>query len=37
MAQLAGMELSDRWAGWDQETFTSNSQRHVSVWVKQAG
>ena len=37
MAQLAGMELSDRWVGWDQETFTSNSQRQVSVWVKQAG
>jgi SAM-dependent methyltransferase len=34
MAQLAGMRLRDRWAGWKREPFTSESRQHVSVWEK---
>lgn len=34
MAALAGLELRDRWAGWDREPFTSESRSHVSVWRK---
>ena len=34
MAQLAGMRLRDRWAGWAREPFTSESRQHVSVWEK---
>jgi SAM-dependent methyltransferase len=34
MAQLAGMRLYGRWAGWAREPFTSESGGHVSVWVK---
>ncbi len=34
MAQLAGMELRERWAGWKREPFTSESRQHVSVWGK---
>jgi SAM-dependent methyltransferase len=34
MAQLAGMQLSDRWSGWNREPFTSESREHVSVWKK---
>ena len=34
MAQLAGMRLRDRWAGWTREPFTSDSHQHVSVWEK---
>jgi SAM-dependent methyltransferase len=36
MAQLAGMELSERWGGWQREPFTSDSRMHVSVWHKPA-
>jgi SAM-dependent methyltransferase len=36
MAQLAGLRLADRWAGWQREPFTSESRQHVSVWVKPA-
>jgi SAM-dependent methyltransferase len=36
MAQLAGMRLRDRWAGWVREPFTSDSRQHVSVWQKPA-
>jgi SAM-dependent methyltransferase len=32
MAELAGMRLRDRWAGWKREPFTSDSTEHVSVW-----
>ena len=32
MAQLAGMQLESRWAGWSGEPFTSDSTSHVSVW-----
>jgi SAM-dependent methyltransferase len=34
MAQLAGMRLRERWAGWTREPFTSDSHEHVSVWEK---
>jgi SAM-dependent methyltransferase len=34
MARLAGMRLRERWGGWGQEPFTSESARHVSVWEK---
>ena len=34
MAELAGMRLRDRWAGWQGEPFTSESRQHVSVWEK---
>ena len=37
MAQLAGMELRERWAGWTREPFTSESRQHVSVWEKPVG
>ena len=36
MAQLAGMSLRDRWSGWKREPFTSDSDKHVSVWEKPA-
>ena len=32
MARLAGMRLRDRWSGWHREPFTSDSEKHVSVW-----
>ena len=34
MAQLAGLHLQHRWAGWQREPFTSDSTQHVSVWEK---
>jgi hypothetical protein len=34
MAELAGMRLRERWAGWKREPFTSESHKHVSVWEK---
>ena len=36
MAELAGMRLRERWAGWNREPFTSESRQHVSVWEKPA-
>jgi SAM-dependent methyltransferase len=36
MAELAGMRLRERWAGWKREPFTSESREHVSVWEKPA-
>jgi SAM-dependent methyltransferase len=35
MARLAGLELRDRWGGWDRSPFTADSPSHVSVWRKQ--
>jgi SAM-dependent methyltransferase len=32
MAKIAGLRLKDRWGGWDQEPFNSNSDMHVSVY-----
>jgi SAM-dependent methyltransferase len=37
MAQIAGLELRERWAGWRREPFTSESRQHVSVWEKPEG
>jgi hypothetical protein len=34
MAQLSGLRLRDRWAGWNREPFTTDSRSHVSVWEK---
>jgi SAM-dependent methyltransferase len=34
MARIAGLRLRERWGGWKQEPFTSESTRHVSVWEK---
>jgi SAM-dependent methyltransferase len=34
MAQLAGMELESRVEDWDGNPFTSESEKHVSVWRK---
>ena len=36
MAQLAGLRLKARWAGWDRRPFTAESTTHVSVY-KPAG
>ncbi|HUH08021.1 MAG TPA: class I SAM-dependent methyltransferase [Egibacteraceae bacterium] len=36
MAQIAGMTLRERWGGWQQEPFTSESRTHVSVFQKPA-
>jgi hypothetical protein len=32
MAQMAGLSLKDRWGGWNQEPFSSDSRAHVSVY-----
>lgn len=34
MAQLAGMQLAERWEDWSRTPFTSESRSHVSVWEK---
>ena len=34
MAEIAGMELRERWGGWGGEKFTAASPRHVSVYEK---
>ena len=34
MAELAGLQLRERWAGWKREPFTNDSLSHVSVWKK---
>jgi SAM-dependent methyltransferase len=34
MARIAGLELHERWANWNREPFTADSDSHVSVWVK---
>ena len=36
MAHLAGMTLLERRSGWKREPFTSESEKHVSVWEKVA-
>ena len=36
MAELAGLQLSERWGGWDRQPFTSESRVHVSIWEKPA-
>ena len=34
MARLAGLRLRDRWGGWHEEPFTSESKFHVSVYER---
>jgi SAM-dependent methyltransferase len=34
MAELAGMDLRDRWQNWIGAPFTGDSRSHVSVWQK---
>jgi SAM-dependent methyltransferase len=34
MAEMAGLHLRERWSGWKDEPFTSESRSHVSVWEK---
>jgi SAM-dependent methyltransferase len=34
MGRLAGMERERRYADWDRSDFTSDSEKHVSVWRK---
>jgi SAM-dependent methyltransferase len=36
MAEAAGMTLRERWANWQREPFSSESESHVSVWEKPA-
>ena len=36
MAQLAGLELRERWGDWNREPFTAESGKHVSVWGRPA-
>jgi SAM-dependent methyltransferase len=34
MARLAGLELEERWGGWDRSPFTAKSDMHVSIYRK---
>ena len=34
MAQLAGMRLRERWAGWKREPFDASAGKHVSVYAR---
>ncbi len=34
MAQLAGLRLRERWSGWRREPFTSESQKHISIYER---
>ncbi len=34
MARLAGLDLVERWHGWDRRAFTSDSPHHISIWQK---
>jgi SAM-dependent methyltransferase len=34
MADMVGLRLEERWAGWKREPFMSESRSHVSVWRK---
>ncbi len=36
MALLAGLEMENRWGGWDKSDFTANSWMHISVYRKPA-
>ena len=37
MAELAGLQLHERWAGWTRDPFRNESLQHVSVWQKRTG
>jgi SAM-dependent methyltransferase len=34
MAEIAGMQLLERWADWDRSPFTADSRKHISVWQR---
>lgn len=34
MAELAGLKLKWRWSGWQRESFTDKSEKHISVYEK---
>jgi len=34
MAQLAGLRLRQRWAGWDRSPFDEDSAKHISVYER---
>ena len=34
MARLAGLELRERWGGWDRSPFAASSTGHVSVYAR---
>ena len=34
MAHIAGLRLRHRWSGWNEEPFTADSWRHVSVYER---
>lgn len=34
MAQLAGLRLRERWSNWAREPFTSESQKHISIYER---
>ncbi len=34
MARLAGLELRERWGGWDRSAFTASSTDHISVYAR---
>jgi SAM-dependent methyltransferase len=34
MAELAGMTPRERWSDWHRAPFTSESQKHISVWER---
>ena len=36
MAQLAGLSLRHRWAGWQRQPFSSSSAFHISVYARMA-
>ena len=35
MAQLAGLQLRERWSNWKREPFTSESTHHISIYERQ--
>lgn len=37
MARFAGLELRERWGGWDRSPFTAASKAHVSVYGLEGG
>jgi SAM-dependent methyltransferase len=37
MAQIAGLQLRDRFGDWDRSPFTSESTKHISVWETPIG
>lgn len=34
MARLAGLRLRNRWGNWNQKEFTSNSDKHISIYER---